>query len=131
MKSLLTQIRENVIGIDSLSKRGDVFTARLGYFYTHGKNERDFADILKSEITRKFGPQLKFELLDMGNHWAPFRGGASTAKSSHWWVRFKVVPNRDMVETYNMLNPEAGVVMIEAHLKGGCCDPATETYHCM
>lgn len=33
------------------------------------------------------------------------------------------------VPTYNMLDPERRVIMIRKSLKGGCCDPATETYH--
>lgn len=36
-----------------------------------------------------------------------------------------------MVETYNMLDPQRRVVMIRASDKGGCTDPATETYHSM
>lgn len=36
-----------------------------------------------------------------------------------------------MVETYNMLNPKGGKVMIRKSQLGGCSDPATETYHCM
>ena len=36
-----------------------------------------------------------------------------------------------MVETYNMLNPHGGKVMIRKRLLGTCCDPATETYHSM
>ena len=35
------------------------------------------------------------------------------------------------VKTTNILNPEAGEFDIELSLKGGCCDPATERYHCM
>lgn len=35
------------------------------------------------------------------------------------------------VMTYNMLNREAGEFPIARRQKGGCCDPATETYHCM
>ena len=35
------------------------------------------------------------------------------------------------VETKNILNPEAGVIMIDRASKGGCTDPGTETYHCM
>ena len=35
-----------------------------------------------------------------------------------------------LVETYNLLNPSGGVVMIRKSQLGGCCDPATETYHC-
>ena len=36
-----------------------------------------------------------------------------------------------MVETYNILNPKAGPIMIRKSQKGGCCDPGTERYHCM
>lgn len=35
------------------------------------------------------------------------------------------------VETYNILNPKAGPIMIKRSQKGGCCDPGTERYHCM
>ena len=36
-----------------------------------------------------------------------------------------------IVETYNMLDPERKPVPIRKSLLGGCCDPATETYHSM
>ena len=35
------------------------------------------------------------------------------------------------VETRNILNPEAGVIMIRKSLKGTACDPGTERYHTM
>ena len=35
------------------------------------------------------------------------------------------------VKTTNILNPEAGEFDIALSLKGGCCDPGTERYHCM
>lgn len=35
------------------------------------------------------------------------------------------------VETYNMLDPQRRPIKIRKSLKGGCCDPATETYHAM
>ena len=35
------------------------------------------------------------------------------------------------VRTHNILNPEAGEFTIDRASKGGCCDPATETYHSM
>lgn len=37
----------------------------------------------------------------------------------------------DEIETRNILNPEAGPLMIARRNKGGCTDPGTETYHCM
>lgn len=36
-----------------------------------------------------------------------------------------------MTTTTNILNPKAGEIPIALSLKGGCCDPGTETYHCM
>lgn len=35
------------------------------------------------------------------------------------------------VETYNMLDPERRPIKIRKSQLGGCCDPATETYHSM
>ena len=37
----------------------------------------------------------------------------------------------EKVTTRNILNPEAGEFEIDRASKGGCCDPGTETYHCM
>ena len=37
----------------------------------------------------------------------------------------------EKVASYNILNREAGVVWVSRKHKGGCCDPATERYHCM
>ena len=34
-----------------------------------------------------------------------------------------------MTTTYNMLDPERRPIPIRRADKGGCCDPATETYH--
>lgn len=39
--------------------------------------------------------------------------------------------NEPMVETRNILNPDAGPIMIRISQRGGCCDPGTETYHSM
>ena len=36
-----------------------------------------------------------------------------------------------MVETRNILNPDAGVIMIRLSQKGSACDPGTERYHSM
>jgi hypothetical protein len=36
-----------------------------------------------------------------------------------------------MVETYNLLNPKAGPIMIRKSQKNTCCDPGTERYHSM
>jgi hypothetical protein len=36
-----------------------------------------------------------------------------------------------MTTTYNMLDPDRKPIPIRIADKGGCCDPATERYHCM
>lgn len=36
-----------------------------------------------------------------------------------------------MTTTYNMLDPDRKPIPIRLADKGGCCDPATETYHSM
>lgn len=35
------------------------------------------------------------------------------------------------VDTYSMLDPNRTPIKIKKSKKGGCCDPATERYHCM
>jgi hypothetical protein len=64
--------------------------------------------------------------------------GAKTALTRKWAKKYptaRVIDNetfrRDepMVETFNMLNGQK--CMIQASLRGGCCDPATETYWSM
>ncbi len=78
----LTDIK-NLINADTLSKKGDIYTARKGYFYTHGKSEDDFAKSIEQAL-----PSCK--IVGKGAHWASFRGGASVANSSHWWVKFEL-----------------------------------------
>lgn len=39
--------------------------------------------------------------------------------------------NEPMVDTYNLLDPDKKPIKIRISEKGGCTDPATETYHCM
>lgn len=78
----LKQVKE-LLSADSYSKKGDVFTVRRGFFYTHGKDVTH----LQNDVLAAF-PEAKF--VDSGEVWKPFRGGASTANSSHWFVKFTV-----------------------------------------
>jgi hypothetical protein len=78
---------KDLIFADTLSKKGDVYTARRGYFFSGGNNSVGFAERIK----RVFPNAV---IIDHGDHWAAFRGGASTAQSSHWWVKFKLVDSQ-------------------------------------
>ena len=75
----------NVVGVyvSTLSQRDGVFTVRKEYFYRHGYDEDKFAAAVLKAIPCAV-------IVDKGDHWAAFRGNASTARSSHWWVKFRI-----------------------------------------
>lgn len=66
---------------DALSKSKGVFTARKGFFYTGGKTADAFAARVKEAL-----PEAN--ILEQGEVWLPFRGGAPITRQSHWFVRF-------------------------------------------
>lgn len=78
----LKQVRE-ALDVDSASVKNGVFTVRRGFFYRHGFT----ADALAASVKRAF-PTAK--VLDSGEVWKPFRGGAPVSKQSHWFVKFEV-----------------------------------------
>ncbi len=65
---------------DMLSKKDGVFTARRGFFYRHGKTSQELADKIAK----------KFKVLDHGETFNPFNGGASVKNSSHFWCKFEL-----------------------------------------
>lgn len=74
------------VSADSCSRKtlpdGTVaFTVRRGFFYTNGRTAAHFAEIVKIAL-----PNVR--IIDSGEVWRPFRGGASTAQQSHWFVTF-------------------------------------------
>jgi hypothetical protein len=73
-------IRENLI-CDSASKRGNVFTVRKGFFYTGGATAENFVARVKEAFPTAV-------VVDKGEVWKPFKGGASVAQQSHWFVSF-------------------------------------------
>ena len=76
-----------MIHADSISKKGDIYTARRGFFYTHGGSSDAFAERIKNTFPNAV-------ILDHGEQWRPFRGGATVAQGSHWWVKFKLVDSQ-------------------------------------
>ena len=66
---------------DRVSLRNGVFTGRRSYFYKNGLSSDLFADKVAD---------AGFEVIEHGDHWAAFKGGADLAKQSHFWVKFKV-----------------------------------------
>ena len=66
---------------DSISQRDGKWTVRRTFFYRHGGT----AEKLWLSVN-KLLPDAS--LVDMGEVWKPFNGGASVARSSHWYVVF-------------------------------------------
>lgn len=85
--TILKQIKENVFA-DSFgrNKAGNI-VLRREFFYTHGKTSEDFASKVQAQLD---SAGIAANVIDSGEQWAAFRGGASVAKSSHWWVEVAV-----------------------------------------
>lgn len=75
---------KDMLDADTISKKGDVYTIRREFFYSHGGSSEGLANKVKKVFPNAV-------IVDHGEHWAAFRGGASVAQSSHWWVKFKLV----------------------------------------
>lgn len=63
------------------SVRGGIYTIRRGFFYTMGKSSYD----LKEAVVAAFPDAT---ILEHGEVWKPFIGGASVRRQSHWFVKF-------------------------------------------
>lgn len=73
-------------GFDTISKKAGVITGRRQFYYRSGGSSQKYVD----RILAKY-PNAK--IVDHGEHYAPFRGGSSTANSSHWYVKFSLEEN--------------------------------------
>lgn len=89
-KTALSVVREALEGgfADQISrkKNGNILLRR-GYFYTNGKTEEDFEKRVLAVLHKA---NVSSKVVDIGNNWAPFKGGASIARQSHWWVELEV-----------------------------------------
>ena len=78
------KVREKLMGlVDTVSQKDGEFTVRRSFFYTHGKTSDSVAWAVKDAF-----PNAK--IIDHGEVWKPFNGGAPVAKQSHWWVKFRL-----------------------------------------
>ena len=88
-----TRVKVKRLIIDELhadtinTKKGGNILCRWGYFYSHGATAEDYAMQVRKLLTNH---NIPYRIIDCGNHWAPFRGGASVANQSHFWVEVYV-----------------------------------------
>jgi hypothetical protein len=85
--STSSKIRNLFPGLDITAKKDGTFVLRRGYFYRHGMDEEKLAaNVLKTMETSPFVTKI----IDKGDHFAAFRGGAKTKNQSHFWVHISV-----------------------------------------
>ena len=78
----LNEIKD-MIYADTISIRDGIITARWGFFYTSGRTFETYVQ----KVLHHF-PNA--EIIDHGEVWKNFRGGASVANQSHWFVKFRL-----------------------------------------
>lgn len=86
-KTLLAQVRVNLDAYaDSVGQKKDgTIVVRRGYFYRNGMDSARFATNVAALLA---DAGLNLFMKEHGDHWSAFRGGASVANSSHFWVEF-------------------------------------------
>jgi hypothetical protein len=94
MKNSLTSLVRQACGHpDSFSCRNGVYTVRKGFFYPgvfrHGGTAEGVAETVRMKVKAAL-PDYTVTIIDKDEVWKPFRGGASVANQSHWWVKFTV-----------------------------------------
>jgi len=73
---------------DSISrKRNGNILIRRGYFYKNGVTAESLRNYVENRL-KETG--IKYSVVDYGEVWKPFKGGATIANSSHWWVELNV-----------------------------------------
>lgn len=84
-KQLIEGLKNDLLdqGIDEVAYSNGIFTARIGFFYTHGKSTLDLIKKIEAVVP-------DFDVIDSGEVWKSFNGGASLRASSHWFVKFSL-----------------------------------------
>jgi len=83
-----------VLGIynhEALTKYRGVYTYRVGFFYTHGKDHHKIRENLEASL-KKAG--IEYRIIDSGEQWKAFRGGDTLKQGSHWWVKFSIIEDK-------------------------------------
>jgi hypothetical protein len=90
-KTALGLVREALdCGVaDQISRNKDgTIMVRRGYFYRMNKSVSEFEE---SVLFYLHSANVSSKVIDSGDHWAPFRGGSSVARNSHFWVQLEVI----------------------------------------
>lgn len=87
MSKMTASKLHEIIGFDHVSKSKGVYKVYRGYFYRVGMDEYKVLAEADARLTKA---GIAHTMLDCGDHWAPFRGGDSIQKGSHFWATFTI-----------------------------------------
>lgn len=88
LRKMTSALLGSITFADDITNHKDgTFTLRQGYFYTNGKTEKDFEKSILSSLKKEGYSAVA--VIDSGNIWKEFKGGASVKNQSHWWVKIK------------------------------------------
>ena len=76
------------------SRRGNVYTFKRGYFYHHGATSMTYAiDVFQKACS--ILPECNVKIVDNGNHWHAFVGGAKegSAQDSYLYAKLEITPH--------------------------------------
>lgn len=74
-----------------------LFTFRRSFFYTHGKDEDDFAFSIDTQLSKLMN-NSSYVIIEKGEKFVPFRGGDSVRKGSHWYCKIQFNKNIKLFE---------------------------------
>ena len=80
-RSQLNHVKSVIFADDFQRHKDGTVTVRWEFFYTHGRTAAGYEEKILAAFPNA-------EIHDSGEVWKPFRGGATTRTSSHFWVRF-------------------------------------------
>lgn len=96
VKIVKNALEANGVYPDAVSKNKDGhIVVRDTFFYKAGRTSEGHTHKVKKALD---AAGIKHSIVDDGEHWAPFRGGASVAKSSHFYTNVKLHENAEINE---------------------------------
>lgn len=96
VKIVKNALEANGVYPDAVSKNKDGhIVVRDTFFYKAGRTSEGHTHKVKKALD---AAGIKHSIVDDGEHWAPFRGGASVAKSSHFYTNVKLHEDTEISE---------------------------------
>lgn len=84
---MTTKELKQKIRCDEITKYNGIFTCRKGFFYRMGKNAMSFKQDIEQQLLKS---GILFSIIDFGEKYTNFIGGADLKNQSHWFVKVEI-----------------------------------------